>query len=113
MKSPFRRRRFLAIAAAAALTTTHAQAADGTWNVDANGNWSTTTNWLSEIVADGSGSAANFTNDITADRTVTLDSNRTLTSIVFGDSDTSSAGSWILSGSSTLTLAGTTPGITV
>jgi autotransporter-associated beta strand protein len=98
----------------AATSTLHA--ADGTWNVDANGLWGTASNWTPGI-ADGSGFTANFTNDITADRTVSLDGDRTLTNVVFGDSDTSSAGSWLLNNNgnnnNNLILAGTTPGITV
>ena len=78
-----------------------AHAATGTWNVDANGLWSLNTNWLSDIIADGSGFTANFTNDITADRTVSLDSARTLTSLVFSDSATATPGSWILDNNAT------------
>jgi autotransporter-associated beta strand protein len=111
------RLRFLLLqisAASALLAASSVHAADGTWNVNANGTWSTTTNWLSNIMASGSGSTANFTNDITADRTVTLDSSRTLTNVVFGDSNTATAGSWIISNTATnLTLQGTTPTITV
>jgi len=48
---------------------------------------------------------------------VSLDGDRTLTSLIFGDSDTSTAGSWILDNNGTSTnnliLAGTTPTITV
>ena len=105
------------IAASSILLAPALHAADGTWNVNNDGLWSTSSNWASSIIADGSGSTANFTNDITADRTVSLDGDRTLTSLVFGDSDTATAGSWILNnnGNSTnnLILAGTTPGITV
>jgi len=72
---------------------------------------------LTNTIADGSGFTANFTNNITGDRTVRLNGDRTLTTVVFGDSDTSSAGSWLLdnNGVSTnnLILAGTTPGIAV
>ncbi len=91
-------------------------AADGTWNVNADGLWITPGNWTPGI-ADGSGSTANFTNNITADRTVHLDGDRTLTNVVFSDSDTATAGSWILDNNGTSTnnliLAGTTPTITV
>jgi fibronectin-binding autotransporter adhesin len=81
-------------------------AASGTWNVDDNGLWSLNTNWLTSIIADNA--AANFTNNITADRTVSLDSARTITSLVFGDSNTSTAGSWILdnNGNAANTLTG-------
>ena len=94
-----------------------AQAASGTWNVDANGIWSLNTNWLNNIIADASGFTANFNNNITADRTVSLDGDRTLTSLIFGDSDTSTAGSWILDNNAlstnNLIIAGTAPTITV
>jgi autotransporter-associated beta strand protein len=108
--------RLLLAASFAVLSISSAFAANGTWDVNANGNWSTTTNWFSGIVADGSGSTANFTNTITANRTVTLDGDRTLTNLVFGVPFTpyaGNAGSWTLSGSGNLTLTGTNPGITV
>jgi fibronectin-binding autotransporter adhesin len=81
----------VALAAGPALGQTR-----GTWNVDADGTWSVTSNWLSSAVAGGVGGTANFTNNITATRTVTLDTSRSLGSFVFGDADTSSAASWIV-----------------
>jgi autotransporter-associated beta strand protein len=86
-----------------------ARAATGTWNVDADGLWSNAANWTPSF-ADGSGFIANFTNNITADRTVSLDSARTLGSLVFGDSNTATAGSWILgnNGNAANTLTGLT-----
>lgn len=93
-----------------------ASAATGTWNVDSNGLWSGAGNWTPGI-ADGASFAANFTNNITADRTVSLDSDRALTTVVFGDSDISTAGSWILDNNAVaannLILSGTTPTFTV
>ena len=84
------------------------------WQVDANGLWSTPSNWDPGVV---DGSTANFINNITADRTVSLDSDRTLNRVVFGDSDASTAGSWILNNNgvtnNNLILSGTTPGVTV
>jgi fibronectin-binding autotransporter adhesin len=110
-------RNFLLAAGSSLLAVSTTNAADGTWILDSNGVWSLNTNWFSNIIADGSGFTANFTNNITADRTVSLDGDRTLTNLVFGDSDTSSAGSWILNNNGTSTnnliLAGTTPTITV
>ena len=106
-----------ATAITALLASHSAHAATGTWNVDTNGLWSLNTNWLSNTIADGSGFTANFNNNITADRAVSLDNDRTLTGLVFGDSDTSSAGSWILDNNGTSTnnliLAGTTATIRV
>lgn len=118
MKINYRLRHSLLAAASSLLAVSSSHAADGTWNIDTtNGLWSLNTNWSSNTIADGSGSTANFTNNITGDRTVRLDGDRTLTSLVFADSVTSSAGSWLLdnNGVSTnnLILAGTTPGIAV
>ena len=94
-----------------------AHAATGTWAVDASGLWSDTGNWSGGTVADGSTSTANFTNDITADRTVSLDSARILNKLVFSDLDTATAGSWLIDNNATpantLTLDGTAPTITV
>ena len=105
----------LAAAIATMLSSHVAQAADGTWSNDGNSLWDTTTNWTGGIVASGSGATANFnTLNITADRTVSLDSARTIGTLIFGDA-TSSHG-WLLDGGSApyiLTLAGTTPTITV
>ena len=116
MKPKATLRHCLLLAGSSLLAISHSHAASGTWNVNANGLWSTSGNWTPGI-ADGSGFTANFTNDITADRTVSLDSDRTLTSLVFGDSATGTAGSWILNNNgdsnNNLILAGTTPGITV
>lgn len=107
-------------AAVAALLFAHsAQAADGTWNINASGNWNTATTapWLDAIVAEGSGFTANFTNDIsTATRVVTLTAPLTIGHLTFGDADTATAASWTLSGTASnhlLTLEGTTPTITV
>lgn len=103
----------LALAAGPALAQTR-----GTWNVDADGTWSVTTNWLNNTVAGGVSGTANFTNNITATRTVSLDTNRSLGSFIFGDSDTTSVASWIVApvtGGTTMTMANGTnsPTITV
>lgn len=96
-----------------------ARAADGTWTQTVSGgSWSTTGNWSGGIVADGSGSTANFnTLDLTADNTVRLDSDRTLTSLIFGDTNTTTAAGWVLDNNGTATnnliLAGVTPTVTV
>jgi autotransporter-associated beta strand protein len=118
MKPESSLRRFLLVAGSSLLAVSSAHAADGTWNSDVtNSLWGTDTNWSGNTIADGSGSTANFTNDITGDRTVRLNTDRTLTSVVFGDSDPATAGSWLLDNNGTSTnnliLAGTTPGIAV
>ena len=92
--------------------------ASATWTNTAGGTWGTAGNWLDNIVATGSGNTANFnTLNITADTTVNLDSARTIGNLVFGDTDTSSAAGWTLANNGNagniLTLAGTTPTITV
>ena len=92
---------------------------NGTWTQPASGGlWSNAVNWSGGLVANGSGFTANFsTLDITADNTVHLDAAHTLTNLTFGDTTTSSVAGWTLdnngSASNILTLAGTTPTITV
>lgn len=63
-----------------------ARADSGYWAVDANGNWATNANWLNGVVADGAGNTAYFTNNITAARTVTLDTARTIGNLTVGRS---------------------------
>ncbi len=102
-----------AFAASVALAAAAADAAPGTWITDGNGDWSSDTNWAGSIVADGADNLADFsTIDITANRTVTLDGDRTIGSLAFGD--TSGGASWRLL-NSTLTLQTTvgTPQIAV
>src|SRR5690242_12314348 len=115
MKSP---NLFLAITRAtllAAASSSVAYAGNGSWVTDGNSDWSLPANWsrgdLADV-ADGSGATASFTNDITGDRTVNLDSIRTVGNITFGDAAPGTAGSWTLSGAN-LALAGGTPTVTV
>ena len=85
----------------------------GTWTNAAGGTWATAGNWSGNVVATGSGSTADFsTLDITADTTVNLDAPQTIGNLTFGDTNTASAAAWTLTGS-TLTLAGTSPTVTV
>lgn len=82
--------------------------ASGTWTADASSTWSTATNWSGSVIADGAGFTANFTNNITAARTVTNTIggawSGTIGSFVF--SDNGAAGSaWTVSGASTITLS--------
>jgi autotransporter-associated beta strand protein len=59
---------------------------NGAWSVDAGGNWSDPANWSSGTVADGATYTANFgAVNITADRTVTLDTARSIGTLRFGD----------------------------
>jgi autotransporter-associated beta strand protein len=105
------------VAFASVVTLSSAHAADGIWVVDTNGLWSAVENWSGGTSADGSTSTATFTNNITADRIVSLDSARTLNKLVFSDSVTATPGSWLIdnngNAANILTLGGTTPTITV
>ncbi len=88
----------------------------GTWTNDASGLWSAAANWGGGNIANGTSSNADFSYiNITADRTVTLDTSRNLGNLLFGD--TSGSQNWTLdaSGGSVLTLAVTagSPTITV
>lgn len=79
---------------------------NGTWNTDQNGTWTDTTKWSGSFPANGIDKISNFNSlDITADRTVTLDSSRSIGTLRFGDS--SGTQSWILTASpnANLTLA--------
>jgi fibronectin-binding autotransporter adhesin len=93
--------------------TLPAKAVDGTWNNIAGGSWTNTADWLGGTIADGAGSTANFnTLDLTSAATVTLDTARTIGTLVFGDPDTNSPAGWIISnnnvGANTLTVTNIT-----
>lgn len=84
---------------AMALTGGSAQGADGTWTNLAGGTWGTAGNWAGGTVADGAGCVADFsTIDITGVRTITLDVNRAIGRLVFGDAGRTSGNAfgWIL-----------------
>ena len=93
--------------------------ATATWTSTATPqSWDTAANWLNSIVGTGSGNTADFsTVNLTADTVVNLTTPRTIGSLVFGDTDTSTAASWTLanngSSGNKLILAGTTPTVTV
>ncbi|HQU82023.1 MAG TPA: carboxypeptidase regulatory-like domain-containing protein [Pyrinomonadaceae bacterium] len=62
------------------------------------GFWGDGTNWDSGIIADGLENNPIFGNfDLTSNNTVNLDSPRTLSGMTFGDTNTASAASWIVS----------------
>ena len=73
----------------------NAMAADGAWKLDSGGSWSTPAGWVGNVIADGAGSKAWFTNNITVTpRTITIDgavSSRTNGVVNLGDPDGSSA----------------------
>ncbi len=110
------------VTATAAVTVVSAAAGpstNGTWINSAGGSWSTNTNWAGGppgIIAGGANLTADFnTLNITSDTTVNLDAGRMIGNLVFGDTTTASAGSWIVANGTGgyLTLAGTNPTITV
>ncbi|MDW8309461.1 MAG: autotransporter-associated beta strand repeat-containing protein [Verrucomicrobiales bacterium] len=81
------------------------RAADGTWAVNASGTWSTAANWLGGVIADGVDAIADFgTINITASRTVTLDTSRSIGTLIFGDTTPSDNWALAASGGSILTL---------
>jgi autotransporter-associated beta strand protein/YVTN family beta-propeller protein len=90
-------------------------AASGTWTNRNGGSWINAANWNAATIADGSGSAANFTTlNLSSDVTVTLDGPRTIGNLNFDDQN-STKHNWFLNAGSggPLTLAGATPTFTV
>jgi len=72
-----------------------------TWDTNASGNWTDTTNWLGNAAyASGINANATLDNVITAYRTITLDANRTIGSIVAADG----THDYTISGANILTL---------
>jgi len=73
------------------------------WAVDAAGNWSTAANWANEVIPNGNEMTADFTLAQTANRTVTLDTNRIIGGLTFANPN---AITWTLArtGSNVLTL---------
>ncbi|HSH93613.1 MAG TPA: autotransporter-associated beta strand repeat-containing protein, partial [Roseimicrobium sp.] len=90
---------------AAGLLGLTAHAATGTWAGDAAGNWSDTTKWTSGTLADGATFTANLTFNITAARTVTLDSARTIGTVNIGDLTTTSSSFTLALGANNLTFS--------
>jgi len=85
----------LTLTAALLAYSPQAEAGNGTWTADADGNWSTTGNWSGGNIADGTGSTGDFsTINITGYRTVTLDSARTNGYLRFAD--TTPSHHWVL-----------------
>ena len=70
-----------------ALNPATIQAADGNWNVDNAGTWSTAGNWNpASVPGTTAGDTVGLTNDITAARTITIDTtSRTVGTLNIGD----------------------------
>ncbi len=78
----------------------------GIWTNDADGDWSVSNNWDNGLPANG-GNGVDYSADfsainISASRTVTLDSARTIGGLAFGDP--SGSNDWTLAGTNALTL---------
>ena len=87
-----------------------AVADDGTWAVDASGDWDDPSNWVDGVIADGADGTAYFTRAVSTYRYVDLQNDRSIGHLV-GSNDGGSDWGWYLSGSDrTLTLA-TTAGV--
>jgi len=88
-----------------ALSPGWAIAQNGTWNVDASGNWSLSTNWNPAAVpGNAAGDVVGLTNNITAARTVTIDTtSRTVGALNIGDSNNTHAFTLGASGGAGLT----------
>ncbi|MEI8205381.1 MAG: autotransporter-associated beta strand repeat-containing protein [Kiritimatiellales bacterium] len=112
-------KRLAAVLAAVLALSSSVQALDGTWTNRTSGLfWGTAGNWSGGTIADGSTCTADFsTLDITADTTVRIDGQKIIGNLIFGDTATNTAASWILSTNSstanTLTLSNSNPTITV
>jgi len=68
-----------------------AQAASSSWNVDANGNWNTNINWTADVPGlsfTTNTDVATFALTLTSARTVTVDANRNIGGITFGNIST-------------------------
>lgn len=76
---------------------------DGAWNEDASDNWSDTSKWLNGTVANGTNAVAMLSKVLTADQTITLDSDRTLGEI----RAQSTTKNYTIGGANTITLAST------
>ncbi len=115
MKS-LRRSTFVTLVGLCVTMAGSAWAASGTWTDTNSNDWSNanTASWLGGIIADGAGNTADFsTIDLPTDIFVNVVDPRTIGNLIFGDMETvTTPANWNLSGS-TITLAGTTPTITV
>ena len=99
-------------------SATYSTIATQTWSNPGGGNWSTAGNWSNNIVGSGANVTADFSKlDITGNTTVALDTPVTIGNLIFDDTVTATAGSWVLTNNSlfgnTLTLQGTNPVVTV
>ena len=83
-----------------------------TWMNASSGGWGTAGNWDTSPTFDSSAILNFNTLNLTADIAMTLDADRTVNQLIFGDTDTGTLGGWSVSGN-ILTLSGTAPTVTV
>jgi autotransporter-associated beta strand protein len=108
-----RRTLHLAVMLTAGSFVASAAGQSGTWTNAAGGDWNVGSNWAGLVIAAGPDNTANFnTLDAFLDVSVNLPDPVTVGNFIFGDTDTSSFGNWILGGQP-ITLAGAAPTITV
>jgi fibronectin-binding autotransporter adhesin len=102
---------FICAAAIATSLSGRTMAASFTWNQGTANtySWDTGGNWAGGTPADTAGNTADFNSvDLTGDVTVNLTTTgRTLGSLIFGDTNTATAGGWTIAGPNTLTLDNT------
>ena len=86
----------------AGLTPALSQAADGSWNVNSNGTWINSANWLNGIVPGSTttdnSDVATFSFTLTAARTVAVDTGRYIGGITFGNTAGANCGYTLSSG---------------
>jgi autotransporter-associated beta strand protein len=99
----------------AAISPVHA--ADGSWNVNTAGSWTTAGSWLSSVIPgatsdDANTDTATFGFTLTAGRTVTVDANRSIKFIDFSNTSASgytlATGNLLLNNGGSITSSGTT-----
>lgn len=91
---------------------------NGTWAAPASGDYDNTASWVGGVIANGSGATADFSQiDLNGDISINIGSSRTLTNLIFGDTNLATGGTVEVASSSspisTVTLAGASPTITV
>lgn len=86
LKPRFKLTQLLAVGVAMLSASSAALAQNGTWTNVHGGSWADSANWLGGVIANGSGSVADFgTLNLSADATVTLDGARTIGQLIFAD----------------------------
>lgn len=106
----------------ALVVTPSASAATFNWirlvSGNASGSWGTQASWTGGTLPTTTNDTVNFNAlDISADSTVTLDGNRSINALAFGDANSASGANWFLAAgtpaSATLTLGGPSPTVDV